>query len=101
MASFYIRTNNSQATDVLIGDMGIIIPNSGQLSDEFTETREIQIAQESVYLKAFLTDDAYGVNSSTLILVRDDGITDIPQSEVLIYLARINSTVQNWFGGWA
>lgn len=81
-----IKTNASQATDVTINDLGVIVPNSGG-SITFTEAKEAEASQNSVDLRDFLTDDAYGAGSSTLIL--NDGSADIDQADALNFLDTI------------
>jgi hypothetical protein len=73
-----IKSNASQATAVLIKDMGIVIPALGG-SETLTEFRAILRAQRSGDLRALLIDDAHGADSSTLIL--NDGVSDVPQAD--------------------
>ena len=84
MSTVIIKSNASQGTDVLIPDMGIIIPNSGG-AETFTDTGNIQNAYESQDLRTLCTDDAHGVGSSTVIL--NDGASDIPQADIDEFLA--------------
>ena len=74
--SFIIKTNASQATDVLIHDMGIVIPASGG-SETLVTQGDLDSARLSRDLLTLCTDDAYGSGSSTLIL--NDGTSDILQ----------------------
>lgn len=82
MIPMAVKTNASQATAVLIADMGISIPPSGG-SESLTEFRSVSRAQQSTDLRALLIDDAYGVGSSTLILSNG---TDIDQDYASDYL---------------
>lgn len=86
MATLVIKTNASQATDVTIDDIGVIVPNSGG-TITFDEDKEIKTCQESVDLRDFLVDDAYGAGSSTLIL--NDGSSDIAQSDAINFLETV------------
>lgn len=78
MATLIIKTNASQGTDVLIADLGILIPNSGG-SVTFTNPDTIRQCQQSRDLRAYIIDDAHGAGSSTLIL--NDGSGDIAQAD--------------------
>lgn len=79
-----VKTNVSQATDYLISDIGILIPNSGG-SETFSDAEEITSLLMSRELLEKLTDNAFGASSSTLIL--NDGTSDIDQSFALNFLA--------------
>lgn len=78
-----IKTNAAQGTDVLIPDMGIVIPAGGG-SETFTDLGNLTDAQRSSDLRVLATDDAHGVGSSTLIL--NDGTSDVPQNDVDAFL---------------
>ncbi len=95
MAILRVKTNASQATDVLIGDLGIEIPNSGGFVD-LAQNEEIRTARRSNQLLALATDDAHGAGSSTLIL--NDGTDDVDQSEAQRFLQspRFNFTPDNY-----
>lgn len=85
MATLVIRSNALQATDVLIPDLGFIIPSSGGSVTLITD-EEILFAQQSDDLLEFLLDDAH-TGSSTLIL--NDGTSDIAEADVSAFLATI------------
>lgn len=91
MPTLVIKSNASQATDVTIRDMGIIIPNSGG-SETFTDIRNFQSATDSFDLQNFVTDNAFGVNSSTLILA--DGTNNIAQGDALNFLNQISNNTR-------
>lgn len=80
--AFIIKTNASQGTDVLIADLGYIIPNSGG-SVTLTEAEEIERAIRSEDLRTLVTDDAF-TGSSTLVM--NDGSSDIDDADVLNWL---------------
>jgi len=83
VTTLIIKTNVAQGTDFLIPDLGYFIPSGGG-SVILTELTELANAQESSDLRAALTDDAFGVNSSTLII--NDGTNDIPQGNATAFL---------------
>jgi hypothetical protein len=89
MTTLIIKTNASQATDVLLKDLGFIVPNSGG-SVTFTDILNLQDCNTSTNLRTYATDDAYGVNSSTLIL--NNGVSDVVQSQVNNFLSTIAGT---------
>jgi hypothetical protein len=80
-----IKTNPSQATDVLIHDMGILIPASGG-SETFTDVDNLDNIRLSQDLRLLTTDNAYGVGSSTLIV--NDGASDIPQAQAETFITQ-------------
>lgn len=79
-----IKSNASQATDVLIKDLGVTIPSGGLNPVTFSTTEEVRRLAESNDLAAYLVDDAHGAGSSTLIL--NDGTSDITQADALFFL---------------
>jgi hypothetical protein len=83
MTTLIIRTNASQGTEVLIPDLGIIVPPTGGtvVLDDPDSTLE---AAQSADLVKFCQDDAFGAGSSTLIL--NDGSVDILQSLIEDFL---------------
>jgi hypothetical protein len=81
-----IKSNASQATNVLLRDLGYEIPSSGGQVD-LTEWEAIEQARDSEDLRAFLVDDAFGANSSTLIL--NDGSGDIAQADAIAFLESV------------
>jgi len=103
MATLTIRTNDSQVTSVKVSDMGLVILAGGATTEEtFTSSADkeiLDLAAKSVDLRELCTDDAYGTDSSTLII--GNGSSDVDQIAVDSYLTRINQPrVQSWFGGW-
>jgi len=82
-----LRTNASQATDVIVGDLGIVIPNSGgsETLDGLFDLDSIRLSRN---VRTLATDDAHGAGSSTIIV--NDGSVDIDQDEVLEYLNTFN-----------
>jgi hypothetical protein len=87
LATVIVKSNVSQATDVTIADLGVIIPQTGG-TETFIEVDEIRALQDSIDLRDYLTDDAHGAGSSTLIL--NDGGGDITQAEALNWLDTIS-----------
>lgn len=81
--SIVIRTNASQGTDVVIGDMGMLVENSGGTITLISK-HDIEKARDSDDLVTLATDDAHGAGSSTLIL--NDGASDVAQSDVENFL---------------
>lgn len=79
MALLIIKSNIAHVTEVLIRDVGIIVPSTGGsvTLDDPDSTFE---ASQSFNLVEFCQDDLYGVGSSTLIL--NDGTVDIAQDLV-------------------
>ena len=86
MSTLIIKLNPSRLSDVLIKDMGIIIPYSVGY-ETFTDMGNFENARVSNDLYTYCTDNFYGVGSSTLIL--NDGTSDIPQSDISTFLADI------------
>lgn len=86
MATLIIKTNVSQVTDVLISDLGVLIPGSGG-SVTFTNQDALQEISESRNLLVLTQDDAFGAGSSTLIL--NDGTTDVAQADVESFLQTV------------
>jgi len=84
MTTLVIKTNASQGTDVLIKDLGFLVPNSGG-SVTFTDIPNLQDCNTSVNLRSLTTDNAFGANNSTLIL--NNGTSDIPQAQASDYLS--------------
>lgn len=102
-----IRTNDSQPSNVLIPDLGFFIRTAANGGPEtFDDREDLELISRSFDLRNFVTDDAFGVDSSTLILVDPDTSQDIPQDEALEYLDNLTggtgvTRINNWFGGWA
>jgi len=96
MTTLTIISNASQGTDVTIGDMGIVIANSGG-SETFTDAANIEAARLSVNLRTLITDDAHGANSSTLIL--NNGTDNIAQATATAFLDSLNVPLLHNFAG--
>jgi hypothetical protein len=93
-----IKSNLSRGTPVLIADMGVVIPadhtTPGTTDIEtFTDSENAERANRSADLKEWLTDDAYGAGSSTLIL--NDGATDVGQEIIESFLSSLASGINN------
>jgi len=86
MATLVIRSNALQGTDVLIPDLGFIVPSGGGSVTLSTTLEEILFAQQSDDLLEFLLDNAH-TGSSTLIL--NDGTNDISEADVEAFLAAL------------
>lgn len=86
MPTLIIKTNASHLTDLLIKDIGIIITSTGGF-ETFTDNVEIKEIQKSSNLRSYIIDDAYGADSSTVIL--NDGVGDIPQEDAIYFLQSI------------
>lgn len=87
MSTLIIKTNVSQVTDILIRDMGTLVPNSGG-NITITILTDLDNARLSQDLITLATDNAYGVNNSTLIL--NNGTVDISQAQVASFLAQVS-----------
>lgn len=83
MATLIVKSNASQGTDVLIDDVGVLIPNSGG-TETFTLFEDLFALRGSEDLRAYMVDDAFGAGSSTLIL--NDGTGDIAQADAVNFL---------------
>lgn len=77
MALLTIKSNIAHITEVLIRDVGIIVPSSGGSVTLEDADAVLEIVQ-SGDLVTLCQDNAYGLNSSTLIL--NDGTSDINQN---------------------
>lgn len=86
MPSVTIKPHPSASLPVLIPDLGFPIADAGGVV--LVEHDEIEAAQNSDSLEALLTDNAFGIGSSTLRL--NDGLTDVPQDQALAFLAEAN-----------
>lgn len=89
-----IRTNASQATDVLVRDLGFTVPSGGG-SVSFSGQDELDWISNSDSIRILSTDDAFGAGSSTLILSENG--TDVSQEDVDAFLA--NLTINPTGGG--
>lgn len=81
-----IKTNSLQGEDVLISDLGIIIPANGEFKT-FSTSEDYRKIKESLNLIALATDNAFG-ESSTLII--NDGTNDIAQEDVESFLSLLD-----------
>jgi hypothetical protein len=81
-----IKSNASQGTVVVIDDWGVSIPASGG-QEPFPSLDDQKSAMGSRDLLAYLTDNAHGASSSTLIL--NDSTTDIAQADVEEFLGSL------------
>lgn len=85
MSTIVIKTNPSHGTDVLIADLGFLIPSSGG-SITITSRIDIQKLMASNDLITLATDDVYS-GTSTIIL--NNGTNDIPQGLVESFLGQL------------
>lgn len=86
-----ISTNASQATDVTIADIGIVIPNSGG-SETITNNVLLERVKYSNELRTLVTDDAFGAGSSTLII--GDGTVTLDQDDADAFLDHVEVPTQ-------
>jgi len=85
-----IKSNPATLANVLIRDLGFDVTFGGASPFvELLDTEEIAEASASEDLRTLTTDDAFGVNSSTLIL--NNGVDDIPQGDIDAFLAGIET----------
>lgn len=75
MSVLTIRTHASQATDVLVKDIGLLIPSGGAVQT-FTRRFDLKQIIQSKDLVTLATDQAFGANQSTLII--NNGVADLP-----------------------
>jgi hypothetical protein len=83
-----IRTNASQGTDVLVGDLGFTVPSGGSPTVDFSTHEQLERINASEDLRALATDDAFGAGSSTLIIAIDG--SDVDQPDVDAALANLS-----------
>jgi hypothetical protein len=83
-----VRTNAAQGTDVLIRDLGIVVPAGGSPTLDFDTHEEVSSLSTSEDLRTLSTDDAFGAGSSTIILALD--AVDVDQSGVESFLANLD-----------
>jgi len=88
MVTIVVKTNAGQGTDVLIRDLGFLVPASGG-SVTFTDIGSISAIRSSRNLRTLATDDAFGAGSSTIIL--NDGTNDIDQNLIDSFLNATDS----------
>jgi len=85
-----IKSNPGTTANVLIRDLGFDVLGAGASPFvELTDTEEIAEASASADLRTLTTDDAFGADSSTLIL--NNGVDDIPQSQIDAFLQGIET----------
>lgn len=87
MPDLTIETNSMQVADVLIRDMGLLIPGGGS-NVVLSDIVDLEYARVSQDLRDLVTDDAYGTNGSTLILL--DGTAEIDVNDVDSFLNGIS-----------
>ena len=83
MPTLTLKTNDAQGSQVLVKDLGIMIPAAGG-SVTFTNQDALQEVSISRDVRDLASDDAFGEGSSTLIL--NDGASDIAQANVAAFL---------------
>lgn len=81
-----IRSNASTTSDVLIPDMGILVPGSGG-EEVFDTLNERMLMKQSTDLLELATDD-FGNGTPTLVL--NDGANDIPPGRVEEFMSKID-----------
>lgn len=95
MPTIVIKTNIAQGVDVLVSDLGLIVPNSGG-NVTLVNIKDLEYVRFSNDLRELSTDDAHGANDSTLIL--NDGFDDIDQDNVDSFLTNIlGNTIKSNF----
>ncbi|MHA2063657.1 MAG: hypothetical protein ACXABY_04655 [Candidatus Thorarchaeota archaeon] len=92
--SLVVRTNVLQTEDVLIRDMGVIIPGNGG-SDTFTVANRLEEARQSIYLRNLTTDQKFGTNGSTLIM--SDGVDEVEEEDASVFLDEIPNVRNNYW----
>lgn len=101
-----IKTNALRNSNVLIKDIGLFIrTNANGGPETFTNKVDLDLFYKSLNVRELLTDDIYGANNSTLILIDPNSNIDIPQEDAVEYLDNLigsgsTVTVNSWFGGW-
>lgn len=78
-----IKSNSTSLSDILIPDLGIIIPFGGG-QDEFTSTSDIAKIKSSFDVLRLATDD-FGDGNPSIIL--NDGTKDIPIEDIEAFLS--------------
>lgn len=91
-----VKTNILQNEDVLIRDMGVIIPKNGGF-DTFGGSNRLEEARHSFNLRTFSTDQKFGTDGSTLIL--NDGVDDISFEDAGSFLDEIPNVRTNFWSG--
>ena len=66
MATITIKSNASQGSDVLVRDIGLIVPASGATTLTFTDASNIDDIRGSDDLRTLVSDAAFGAGQSTL-----------------------------------
>lgn len=85
--SVIVKSNPNTTEDVVIGDVGIIIPKAGGTS-EFSDKSEILEIANSTDVVTLATDNAYDPEGSTLII--NNGVQDIPETVVASFLMNLH-----------
>lgn len=85
MTTLIIKSNAGTGSNVLVRDLGILIPPAGG-SETFTDDANIARCQRSTDLFTLATDGAFGA-TSTLIL--NDGTSDIPPGSIGDFLVAV------------
>lgn len=85
-----IQTNVSQASSVLITDLGIRIASLGG-SVKLTDSESIEEASISNDLLNFSTDGAFGSGDFDSTLLVKDGVDFIPKNKIQSYLSSLSS----------
>ena len=85
MAYVKLKLNSSYpSTSITINDLGDVFTKT--IDEVYTTYSEIKRLLESVNLTTYIQDDAYGVNSSTIIV--NDGTSDINTSQAIGYISQ-------------
>jgi hypothetical protein len=83
MAKIIIYSNDLQDTNVLIKDVGVVIPPYGGF-DDLTGFADQLIASDD--LKDLVSDDKFGTDGSTLIVRTDVGGSEVDSAALAPYL---------------
>ena len=86
-----IRTNALQGTDILPGDLGILLSASAANPVTLDEYDEVLHAARSEDLRAFIEDDVYNPSGSTVEISADGGSTYLSAQDAIAYLDNILS----------
>ena len=84
-----ITTHASTVADVLIPDVGVVIPLGGG-SDSFSDREDFSVISLSSDLIALTSDDAYGAGAHTLIISDASGV--IPSADVPAFLIALGAS---------
>ena len=86
-----IRTNALQGTDVLPGDLGILLSASAANPVTLDEYDEVLHAARSEDLRTFIEDDVHNPSGSTVEISADGGSTYLSAQDAIAYLDNILS----------